>query len=93
MIKEDFKIVIQGKKAIDGLLIDMSSEHTFTEQEAMAVVDTVLTSMVNSFDYTPVELMLNFISDHYSLRPEDLVEDIDKLLHGHYQEECLTSCI
>ena len=92
MIKEDFKIVIQGKKINDDLLVDMSTDYIFTEPEAMAVVDTVLTSMVNGFDYTPIELMLNFISNHYSLKPEGLIEDIDRLLYGHYQEECLSRC-
>lgn len=92
MIKEDFKVVIQGKKVNNNLLVDMSSDYTFAEPEAMAVVDTILSSMVNGFDYTPVELVLNFISDHYSSRPEDLLEDIDRLLYGHYQEECLSRC-
>lgn len=92
MIKEDFKIVIQGKKTIDGLLIDMSSKYSFNEQEALAVLDTVLKSIENDFDYNPVELMLNYITGHYSLRPEDIIEDIDRFFYGQYQEECPTRC-
>jgi len=91
MIKEDFKIVIQGKKTIDGLLIDMSSEYTFTEQEALAVLDTVLVSIENDFDYNPVDLMLRYITCHYSGRPEDIVKDVDRFFYGQPQEECPSS--
>ncbi|MFN2364081.1 MAG: hypothetical protein ABR596_07275, partial [Halarsenatibacteraceae bacterium] len=67
MIKEDFKLTIQGLKTNEkgGILIDMKTDYDFNRGEAMVIANAVLTSTINSFDYSPVELMFHLMSEYY----------------------------
>ena len=88
MENKEFKLVIHGKKENGENLVEIDSEQIITKADTFLVLNAMINSVVDSFGYNPMDLMIEIMANYYRVNSDDFMKELDKVFDDIYSEEC-----
>ena len=88
MENKEFKLVIHGKKENGENLVEIDSEQIITKSDTFLVLNAMINSVVDSFGYNPMDLMIEIMANYYRVNSDDFMKELDKVFDDIYAEEC-----